>query len=59
MIKPEWHWMYFNDEWNGKRKKPILKQVVLTQQEIWDAMKPNVHKSKKTYTRKQKHPHKN
>ena len=21
MIKKEWHWMYFNDEWNGKPKK--------------------------------------
>ena len=23
MIKPEWHWMYFNDESNGKEKTNI------------------------------------
>jgi len=21
MIKKEWHWMFFNEEWNGKPKK--------------------------------------
>jgi len=39
-----------------KDKKDIkLETITVTQQEIWDAMKPNVHKSKKTYTRKTKH----
>lgn len=35
-----------------------LKQIQVTQQEIWDAMKPNVYKNKKKYTRKKKHPQK-
>ena len=32
-----------------------LETTQFTQQEIWDAMKGNVHKSKKTYTRNSKH----
>ena len=32
-----------------------MKTIVLTQQEIWDATRPNVYKSKKAYTRKPKH----
>jgi hypothetical protein len=32
-----------------------LKTITLTQAEFQDAMKHRVHKSKKTYTRKQKH----
>ena len=35
-----------------------LKQIQITQQEIWDAMKPNVYRNKKKYTRKKKHPRK-
>lgn len=35
-----------------------LVKVELTQQEIWNAMKHQVVKSKKTYTRKQKHKNK-
>tara|TARA_R110002012_G_scaffold49584_2_gene128259 strand:+ start:3423 stop:3590 length:168 start_codon:yes stop_codon:yes gene_type:complete len=36
-----------------KNKK--LEKVTLTQQEIWQAMRGNVHKSKKDYKRKPKH----
>ena len=32
-----------------------MKKIVLTQQEIWAATRPNVHRSKKTYRRKCKH----
>lgn len=32
-----------------------MKKIILTQQEIWNAMKHQVVKSKKTYTRKNKH----
>jgi len=32
-----------------------MKKIVLTQQEIWAATRPNIFKSKKTYTRKKKH----
>jgi hypothetical protein len=32
-----------------------MKKIVVTQQEIWAATRPNVHKSKKTYKRKSKH----
>jgi len=32
-----------------------MKTVIFTQQEIWSAMKHQVVKSKKTYTRKEKH----
>ena len=37
----------------------IMKQVELTIQEIWQATRPIVQKSKKSYTRKQKHKNKN
>tara|TARA_R110000744_G_scaffold199023_1_gene318257 strand:- start:323 stop:493 length:171 start_codon:yes stop_codon:yes gene_type:complete len=37
----------------GKNKK--LVKTTFTQQEIWDAMRSNVHKSKKDYKRKPKH----
>ncbi len=33
----------------------IMKQVELTIQEIWQATRPIVHKSKKSYSRKRKH----
>ncbi len=32
-----------------------MKKIVITRQEWYDAMKPNVYKSKKKYTRKDKH----
>jgi len=39
-----------------KDKKDIkLETTKFTQQEIWDAMKGNVHKSKKKYSRNKKH----
>lgn len=38
-----------------KDKNKKLEKVTLTQQEIWQAMRGNVHKSKKDYKRKPKH----
>lgn len=35
-----------------------MKTQVLKQQEIWQATRPNVYKSKKQYTRKTKHKNK-
>jgi hypothetical protein len=38
--------------------KPLnkkLQQVEVTIQEIWQQTKPKIHRSKKTYTRKNKH----
>lgn len=32
-----------------------LVKVLITQREIWDAMRPSVQKNKKKYTRKEKH----
>ena len=32
-----------------------MKKIVVTQQEIYDAMKPSVHRNKKKYYRKTKH----
>ena len=32
-----------------------MKKIVVTQQEIYDAMKPSVHRNKKKYYRKVKH----
>ena len=32
-----------------------MKKIKITQQDIWDASRPNVHKNKKKYTRKTKH----
>lgn len=32
-----------------------MKQVILTQQEIWMATRPNIQRSKKSYNRKNKH----
>ena len=32
-----------------------MKKIEVTQQEIWDATRPNVYKNKKKYTRKNKH----
>ena len=32
-----------------------MKKIKVTMQEIYDAMKPSVHKNKKKYTRKTKH----
>jgi len=37
------------------KKNTELKVITLTQGEIQDAMKHRVHKSKKSYTRKDKH----
>ena len=36
-----------------------MKQVELTIQEIWQATRPVVYKSKKSYSRKKKHKNKN
>jgi len=36
------------------KKKP-LKVIKVTMQEMYDAMKPSVHKNKKKYSRKTKH----
>jgi hypothetical protein len=32
-----------------------MKEIVFTQQEIWDASKHSIQKSKKQYSRKEKH----
>lgn len=32
-----------------------MKKIVLTQQEIWYATRPNIYKNKKKYNRKKKH----
>ena len=32
-----------------------MKKIKITQQEIWDASRPNIQKNKKKYTRKTKH----
>ena len=32
-----------------------MKQIIVTQKEIYDAMKPSVHRNKKKYYRKTKH----
>ena len=32
-----------------------MKKIKVTQKEIYDAMKPNVYRNKKKYTRKKKH----
>lgn len=32
-----------------------MEKIEVTQQEIWDATRPNVYKNKKKYTRKNKH----
>ena len=32
-----------------------MKSIKVTMQEIYDAMKPSVHRNKKKYTRKNKH----
>ena len=37
------------------KKEDKLKRTVFTIQEIWQAMRGNIHKSKKAYTRKGKH----
>ena len=42
-----------------KKHSVKLETIQVTQQEIWDATRPNVYKSKKAYTRKQKHRLKN
>lgn len=36
-----------------------MKKIVATMREIYDAMKPNVYRNKKKYTRKTKHKNKN
>ena len=35
--------------------KKTIRKVEITQQDIWDASRPNIHKNKKKYTRKKKH----
>ena len=35
-------------------RQNIMKKIVVTQQEIWDATKPKIEKNKKKYTRKGK-----
>ena len=40
---------------NSRLKKIKMKKIKVTMQEIYDAMKPSVHKNKKKYTRKTKH----
>ena len=35
--------------------KKTLRKVEVTQQDVWDASRPNVHRNKKKYTRKRKH----
>ncbi len=35
-----------------------MKRIVVTQQEIQDAMKHNIHRNRKKYTRKKKHQNK-
>ena len=32
-----------------------LEQIIVTQQEIWMATRPNIYRNKKKYTRKYKH----
>ncbi len=32
-----------------------MKNIIATMKEIYDAMKPSVHRNKKKYTRKDKH----
>ena len=32
-----------------------MKEIVLTQEEIWQATRPNIYKNKKKYKRKPKH----
>jgi len=41
-----------------KNKNSKLNTIQFTMQEIWEAMKPNVYKNKKHYTRKNKHKNK-
>lgn len=36
-----------------------MKKIVATMKEMYDAMKPNVYRNRKKYTRKTKHKHKN
>jgi len=33
----------------------ILRTISITMREQWDAMKPNVYRNRKKYTRKKKH----
>jgi hypothetical protein len=35
-----------------------MKKIQVTQQDIWNATRPNVYKNKKKYTRKSKHKNK-
>jgi hypothetical protein len=38
-----------------KNDEPILRQVEVTMQDIWNASKPAITKNKKKYNRKTKH----
>lgn len=40
---------------SAENEKPKLQKTEFTIQEIWQAMRGNVYKSKKQYTRKPKH----
>lgn len=35
--------------------KLIMKTIIVTQKELYDAMKPSIQRNKKKYTRKKKH----
>jgi len=41
-----------------KKKETKLEKIQFTIQEIWQAMRGNIQKSKKQYTRKDKHKNK-
>ena len=44
--------------WGMKKKENKLGKIQFTIQEIWQAMRGNIQKSKKQYTRKDKHKNK-
>tara|TARA_R110000822_G_scaffold260823_1_gene385618 strand:+ start:143 stop:319 length:177 start_codon:yes stop_codon:yes gene_type:complete len=44
--------------WGMKKKETKLEKIQFTIQEIWQAMRGNIQKSKKQYTRKDKHKNK-
>jgi len=63
------HWSYVRRLWRVRTGKEwgvrfelakssheeIMKKIKIEQQDIWDATRPAVHRSKKKYTRKKKH----
>ena len=38
-----------------KDEDKILRTISITMREQWDAMKPNIYRNRKKYTRKKKH----